>query len=133
MVQAGTTDMQALAQAIERSGQRHQVEQKISQHQQQLMQAADGLSIDQLREEAAGIDPDQLHARLESLDHESQQLVTMIRQLSTQQGQQKSDFDALNGHDLAARAAGRQQEAVARMVDAAERYLRLKTAARLLA
>ena len=133
MEQAGTTDMQALAQAIERSGQRHQVEQKITQHQQQLMQAADGLSIDQLREEAADIDPDQLHARLDSLDHESSQLVTMIRQLSTQQGQQKSDFDALNGHDLAARAAGRQQEAVTRMADAAERYLRLKTAARLLA
>ncbi|MDO4682004.1 MAG: AAA family ATPase [Lautropia sp.] len=133
MQQAGTTDMQALARAIESSDQRRQIERRIEQHQQQLMATADGLSIAQLREEAAGIDPDQLHAQLESLDTEARQLITTIRELSTRQGQQKADFDALNGHDQAAQAAGRQQEAVARMVDAAERYLRLKTASRLLA
>lgn len=130
---AGTTDTQVLARAIESSDQRRQVERRIEQHRQQLMETADGLSIEQLREEAAGIDPDQLHAQLESLDTEARQLIKTIRELSTRQGQEKADFDALNGHDQAARAAGRQQEAVARMVDAAERYLRLKTASRLLA
>ncbi|MDO5102559.1 MAG: AAA family ATPase [Lautropia sp.] len=133
MLKAGVTDMPALAQAIEHANQRRQIKQSIAQHQQQLVQAADGLPIEQLREEAASMDPDQLHAQLQSLDLDAQHLIETIQQLSTQQGQQKSVFDALNGDDRAAQAASRQQEAVARMTEAAERYLRLKTASRLLA
>jgi hypothetical protein len=55
-----------------------------------------------------------------------------ISRLGAQHGQLKAAFDALNGSDAAARAAARQQEAAAGMAEAAERYLRLKTAARLL-
>ena len=55
-----------------------------------------------------------------------------IASLSNEFGAQKIAFDALDGTDQGARAEAQRQEAIAAMADAAERYLRLQTAARLL-
>ena len=59
-------------------------------------------------------------------------MVEEIATLSNAYGTQKTAFDALDGADQAARAEAQRQEALAAMADAAEHYLRLKTAARLL-
>ena len=52
--------------------------------------------------------------------------------LSNAYGTQKTAFDALDGTDRAAKAESRRQEAISAMGDAAERYLKLHTASRLL-
>ena len=55
-----------------------------------------------------------------------------IAALSNSYGAQKTAFDAFDGADVAAKAEARRQEAIAAMGDAAERYLKLHTASRIL-
>ena len=131
-VAAGIDDMALLGPAIARSEERRQIEHEIQRIETALREAGDGQPIESLRTEAASIEPDQLQVELNRLGTEAGQVVEDISRLGAQHGQLKAAFDALNGSDAAARAAARQQEAAAGMAEAAERYLRLKTAARLL-
>lgn len=131
-VAAGIDDLAQLGPAIARSEERRQIEHEIRRIETTLREAGDGHPIESLRTEAASIEPDQLQVELNRLGAEAGQVVEDISRLGAQHGQLKAAFDALNGSDAAARAAARQQEAAAGMAEAAERYLRLKTAARLL-
>ena len=131
-VAAGIDDMALLGPAIARSEERRQIEHEIRRIETALREAGDGHPIESLRTEAASIEPEQLQVELNRLGAEAGQVVEDISRLGAQHGQLKAAFDALNGSDAAARAAARQQEAAAGMAEAAERYLRLKTAARLL-
>ena len=131
-VAAGIDDMALLGPAIARSEERRQIEHEIRRIETALREAGDGQPLESLRTEAASIEPDQLQVELNRLGTEAGQVVEDISRLGAQHGQLKAAFDALNGNDAAARAAARQQEAAAGMAEAAERYLRLKTAARLL-
>ena len=131
-VAAGIDDMAQLGPAITRSEERRQIEHEIRRIETALREAGDGQPIESLRTEAASIEPDQLQVELNRLGTEAGQIVEDISRLGARHGQLKAAFDALNGSDAAARAAARQQEAAAGMAEAAERYLRLKTAARLL-
>lgn len=129
---AGIDDLALLGPAIARSEERRQIEHEIRRIETALREAGDGQPLESLRTEAASIEPDQLQVELNRLGTEAGQVVEDISRLGAQHGQLKAAFDALNGSDAAARAAARQQEAAAGMAEAAERYLRLKTAARLL-
>ena len=131
-VAAGIDDLALLGPAIARSEERRQIEHEIRRIETALREAGDGQPIESLRTEAASIEPDQLQVELNRLGTEAGQVVEDISRLGARHGQLKAAFDALNGSDAAARAAARQQEAAAGMAEAAERYLRLKTAARLL-
>ncbi len=131
-VAAGIDDMAQLGPAIARSEERRQIEHEIQCIETALREAGDGQPIESLRTEAASIEPDQLQVELNRLGTEAGQIVEDISRLGARHGQLKAAFDALNGSDAAARAAARQQEAAASMAEAAEHYLRLKTAARLL-
>ena len=131
-VAAGIDDMALLGPAIARSEERQQIEHEIRRIETALREAGDGQPLESLRTEAASIEPDQLQVELNRLGTEAGQVVEEISRLGARHGQLKAAFDALNGSDAAARAAARQQEAAAGMAEAAERYLRLKTAARLL-
>ena len=131
-VAVGIDDMSLLGPAIARSEERRQIEHEIQRIETALREAGDGQPIESLRTEATSIEPDQLQVELNRLGTEAGQVVEEISRLSARHGQLKAAFDALNGSDAAARAAARQQEAAAGMAEAAERYLRLKTAARLL-
>ena len=129
---AGIDDLALLGPAIARSEERRQIEHEIRRIETALREAGDGQPLESLRTEAASIEPDQLQVELNRLGTEAGQVVEDISRLGARHGQLKAAFDALNGSDAAARAAARQQEAAAGMAEAAERYLRLKTAARLL-
>ena len=132
MTAAGVDGMMALGRAIERSDQRQGVESKIQSIEQEVAQAADGLSLEDLRQEGEGIGPDELKAELDRLAAESTGVVEQIAELGNGYGAQQAAFEALDGTDQAARAEAQRQEAIAAMAEAAEHYLRLQTAARLL-
>jgi uncharacterized protein YhaN len=123
-------DVMALARAIEHSDERRAVERRIQLAEQDLNQAADGVSVDELRRESEAIGADELKSELEALAAASRDVVEQISALSNQFGAQKTLFYALDGTDRAARAEARRQEAIAAMADAAERYLTLQTAMR---
>ena len=132
MAAAGVEEVTALGRAIERSDERRAVESKIQSAEQDLTQAADGLSLEDLRRESESVGADELKAELDRLAVASRDVVDQIASLSNEFGAQKIAFDVLDGTDQAARAEAQRQEAIAAMADAAERYLRLQTAARLL-
>lgn len=132
MAAAGVQEIDGLVTMVERSDQRRAIEQSIESAQLELAKASDGLPEEALRLEAADVDPDALKAELESLTARANQAVEEIATLSSSYGTQKSAFDAMVGKDDAAQAEARRQEAIATMGDAAQRYLRLQTAARLL-
>ncbi len=122
----------ALARAVEQSDQRRQAQRNIQATETALAQAADGLPLDGLRQDIAATGPDELKAQLEQLSQQASAVVEEIAAHSNRHGTQKTAFDALDGTDSAALAEARRQEALAAMGDAAERYLKLHTAARLL-
>ena len=132
MAAGGVEEVTALGRAIERSDERRAVERKIQSAEQDLTQAADGLSLEELRRESESVGADELKAELDRLAAASRDVVDQIASLSNEFGAQKIAFDALDGTDQAARAEAQRQEAIAAMTDAAERYLRLQTVARLL-
>ena len=132
MTDAGTDDIRALGHAIERSNLRHEVERKIQIAQTDLTTVADGLPVEELRTEISGIDPDALKAQLEGLEALSGEIVGKIADLSNKHGTQKTAFEAFDGADVGARAEARRQEAISAMGDAAEHYLKLHTACRIL-
>ncbi|MBU2850711.1 ATP-binding protein [Acidithiobacillus ferrivorans] len=121
-----------LAEAIERSEQRRILEKSISQADADLKAGADGLSMEQLRTEVSSQDPATLVLDLERLNQLADDVLEEVSTLSNQHGAQKVAFDAFAGADLAAKAEAQKHEAVARMSDAVERYLRTHTVARLL-
>lgn len=73
-----------------------------------------------------------LDSLLRCLSAYADAVVEEIAALSNNYGTQQTAFDALDGTDAATRAEARRQEAIAAMGDAAERYLKLHTASRLL-
>ncbi|MBM3369717.1 MAG: hypothetical protein FJY46_03045 [Betaproteobacteria bacterium] len=132
MAAAGVEEVTAIGRAIERSDERRAVEGKIQSAEQDLTQTADGLSLEDLRRESESVGADELKTELDRLAAASREVVDQIASLSNEFGAQKIAFDVLDGTDQAARAEAQRQEAIAAMADAAERYLRLQTAARLL-
>lgn len=132
MTAAGTDELGALGDAIERSNLRREVEIRIKNAEKELIQVSDGLPVEELRSEIAGIGPDELRAQLEQLSEMSGEVVEEISALSNSYGTQKSAFDAFDGADVAVKAEARRQEAIAAMGDAAERYIKLQTATRIL-
>jgi uncharacterized protein YhaN len=132
MAAAGVQTVEDLGPAIERSGQRRDIEERIGSAERELVQAGDALPLEKLREEAAGVGPDEVKAKLDGLAARSVDVVAEIVRLGNDYGSRKQAFDAVDGTDLAAKADAQRQEAVAAMADAAERYVKLQTASRLL-
>ena len=132
MTAAGVSDVNALGGSIERSDQRREVERRLQSAETDLTHAADGLAMADLRAEIASVGPDEVKAQLEKLTVQSAEVVEEIANLSNAYGTQKTAFDALDGTDRAAKAESQRQEAIAAMGEAAERYLQLHTASRLL-
>jgi len=121
-----------LAEVIARSEQRRAIEKSILQTDADLKTGADGLSKEQLRSEVSGQDPATLVLELERLNQLAEDILEEVSTLSNQHGAQKVAFDAFAGADVAAKAEAQKHEAIARMSDAVERYLRTHTVARLL-
>ncbi|MBK9684949.1 MAG: hypothetical protein IPO59_17275 [Betaproteobacteria bacterium] len=80
--------------------------------------------------EISGIGPDELERSLR--DHGAVRRPWWRKSPRSATMAQKTAFDAFDGADFAAKADARRQEAIAAMGDAAERYLKLHTASRLL-
>jgi uncharacterized protein YhaN len=131
-IATGDIDRAAMTLAIERSDARRQYEQEVSRATQGLNEGGDGLTINQLREEAQSIDANELASELDRLGVQEDGLVNDIRRRSTELEQATAALATFDGSDKAAVAESNRQDAIARMSQAVERYLKLRTASRLL-
>ncbi len=129
---AGAGTMDELEQAIERSDMCRALWKELADTLGLLEQEGDGLSVDRLVEECAGVDIDRLAAQEEANAGELADLRKRSAVASEALSQAREAFEATGGDDAAARAEAARQEALAEMRRIAGRYVRVRTSAMLL-
>jgi len=132
MEQAGVDSVAALAASIARSDRHRQLAQRAQAALSRLAQDGDGLSREQLQAEVESVDPALLAAELAEVQDGIEQGAERQSALAVELDQARRALDGIAGSDDAAQAEARRQEALAGMADAAERYIKVMTAARLL-
>jgi uncharacterized protein YhaN len=88
--------------------------------------------VEQLQAEAASVDMAALRAELEDLTTQDEGLVNGLADFAGQRQAAKTALQAIGGSADAAKAEALRQEAIAKMSDAVERYIKVYSAARLL-
>ncbi len=96
------------------------------------MQDGDGLDRGALELERAGTEVSAIPARLLELKQEIDQRVSQQNQWAADLREAEANLGRIAGQDEAAQAESRRQEALARMGNAVERFIRVYTAAKLL-
>ena len=98
----------------------------------ELVRSGDGLSVDALAVEIRSQDPDQVSGLLEQTKHQLSEEGERHSQLLQRQAKAQQEFDLVKGQASAAVAEAKRQEALATLGDAAEQYVELAVAQRLL-
>jgi uncharacterized protein YhaN len=104
----------------------------IDQAIKHLLQAGDGLDRKALKSEFEAIDANTILIRLSEIKLQLEEGVSQQNRLSAELSSAEAAFGKIAGQDEAARAESQRQEALARMSNAAERYIKVYTAAKLL-
>ena len=131
-LRTGATSDAGLAEAIADSDKRRGLVEAAASAERAVQENADTLTLEQLREESASVDPTALLVELGELTSQDEQLVNQRSHLAAQKQSAMQALDLIAGSAQAARAEGQRQEALAKMEEAASRYIRVYTAARLL-
>lgn len=130
---AGVTSISELAAVEERSRQYRQLQEDLATIEQVLLAGAEGLTIEELEEQAKAVDHDQLSEAIASLDREIQNdLNPRIRELSERIGQKRTEINRLDGNAVAADALEESRHELALMSRLVNQYVRLKLATRIL-
>ncbi len=125
-------DLEALREAIQHSDHQRQLGAQRDQALEQLLQDGDGLDRGALEVERAGTEVSAIPARLLELKQEIDQRVSQQNQWAADLREAEANLGRIAGQDEAAQAEARRQEALARMGNAVERFIRVHTAAKLL-
>lgn len=129
---SGSVDNDALRAAIQRSDSLRSLTAEISQVVKQALQAGDGLGRDALESEFSTFDANTIQIRLSEIKLQLDEVVGQQNRLSGEQISAEAVLSKIAGQDEAAQAESQRQEALARMSNAAERYIKVYTAAKLL-
>lgn len=132
MERTGTDSLVLLAEAISRSDKRRQVLSALATAKAQLLDSGDGLTREQLVAEMDAVDLSHLASELEHAAQDHAAAVQRQAALSADKENAKRTVEAIGGTGTAAVAEAQRQEALAEMADAAERYVKVYTAGRLL-
>lgn len=132
MERSGADSPALLAEAISRSDKRRQLMSALATAKEQLLDSGDGLTLEQLAEEIDAVDLPHLTAELEHITKEHAAAIQRQAALSADKENAKRTVEAIGGTGTAAMAEAQRQEALSEMADAAERYVKVYTAGRLL-
>ncbi|WP_395699364.1 AAA family ATPase [Aquabacterium sp.] len=111
---------------------RRMLHEQEQQHRQAIVDAGDGLALEALLAECDAVSPATLPAQLEALDAQLATVVDQRARLAGEEAQAQAELDRMRGGADAAVAESKRLEALAQLGDAAERYVTVATAARLL-
>ena len=129
---SGAADNGALADAIDRSDELRKLRREGAGAERAIRDGGDGLALEQLRAEADGIDMSALMGELDELTGQDAQLVEQLSELAVKRQAAVQALGLIGGAADAARAEGQRQEALAKMAETVERYLKVYIGARLL-
>jgi len=130
--QASAADRDALAAIIASAERKRTLERDLASELETLEQQGDGQPIADLVAAVAASDSTDLPAQIATLADEIADLDAQINDARDAGNAARRAFDAIGGDERAVTAAADRQNALADMQDAAERYLRVGTAAVLL-
>lgn len=128
----GATSNAELEEAITACDTRRSLVEAVARAEKAVQDNADALSLEQLREEAGSVDALTLSIEVSELAAQEELQVNRRSDLAAQKQSAMQALDLIAGSAQAARAEGQRQEALAKMEEAASRYIRVYTAARLL-
>ncbi|MEJ6003986.1 AAA family ATPase [Paucibacter sp. AS339] len=129
---AGIAEQQALPAVIQACEQRQRLGAELAAARQALQEGGDGLSVAALEAEVAAVDSVQLPVQMAELARQIAELQQQRDALTAELTQADAALGLIAGQDDAARAEGQRQDALAKMANAAERYVKVFTASRLL-
>ncbi len=128
--EAACEDDAGLEEAERKSAEVRDLRRDLDRAERQLLE--DGSSLDDLEREAASVDADELPGRIEQLDRDVEERERELGDLREALGRGSRELEHRTGGDDAARAAERAAEALARVRDGVDRYVRVKLAGTLL-
>jgi uncharacterized protein YhaN len=132
MARAGATSHDSLAQAINKSDERRRFVTEASKAITALTDGGDGLTRQQIEAEITSVDLTQLAAELAQLNDDLSSTIERQSTTSAEHATAQRVLSEIGGSDAAALAEAQRQEALAKMSETAERYIKIFTAARLL-
>ena len=130
--QAGVAEPQALRECIAASDRRRLAEDALRAAEAAMAEGGDGLGLAALEAELAALDVAQIPLALADLAAQIAELQQQSEALTADLSQASAALGLIAGQDDAARAEGQRQDALAKMANAAERYVKVYTASRLL-
>lgn len=130
--EAQVTDWPALKTVITQVERWRSLQTELSETLKTLRQIGDGKSPEELERECESADPDHLKAELDTLSQELSGINDHLQDIAVRKTEAQAAVDRISGSADAAAAAADRQQALAGMREAAERYIRVGTAARLL-
>ncbi|HYU34118.1 MAG TPA: AAA family ATPase [Thermoanaerobaculia bacterium] len=130
--EAGCDGEAGLEEAEARSAESQKIAAALEETERELLLDGEGLTLDDLEREAAGVDGDLLPAEIDRLGREVEELERRSLDLREELGKEQLELAHLTGGDAAARAAEREQEILATLRENVERYTRLRLAAAVL-
>ncbi|HYD59568.1 MAG TPA: AAA family ATPase [Noviherbaspirillum sp.] len=132
MKRAGVDSSPLLSEAISRADERRRYMLELAKAKAQLVDGGDGLTREQLEQEIDSADLSLVTAELAHTTAEHSEAVQRQAMLAAEKEKAGSALEAIGGSGAAAMAEAQRQEAIAQMSDAAERYVKVFTAAKLL-
>lgn len=129
---ADTEDSTVLRQLIADSDRRQACEQELRQHRQAIVEAGDGLALDTLLADYDAQDPATLKPRLDELGAQLTEAINEKTRLAGDQTQAQAELQRVHGGADAAVAEAKRLESLAQIGEAAERYIKVAAATRLL-
>ena len=130
--QAGVETDDELESAGESSRKMRELQQKLDTLEQELTRNGDGLSIQELEQEASEADVDAIEGELERVSSELKDLQAKRDTLRDQRQTLQNEIQAKDGSAVAANASEEAEQHLATMVSGVEQYLRLQIAALIL-
>lgn len=129
---ADTEDTDALRVLIARSDEYRDLKSAVDAGRSAAEASGDGLAMTQLAEEAIGVDIAQIPVRLGEISRDLAEARDIQAELSANLATANTELGMISGSDDAARAESARQDALTRMGDTAERFIKVHVAGKLL-
>jgi len=130
--QASVKTNDELESAWDRSQAMRELQKRLETVEQELTRNGDGLSIQELEQEAGELDVDGIEDELGRISTELKDLQAKRDTLRDQRQTVQNDIQAKDGSDMAAGASEEAEQHLATMVSGIEQYLRLQIASLIL-
>ncbi|VAW35583.1 DNA double-strand break repair Rad50 ATPase, partial [hydrothermal vent metagenome] len=133
LVTAGCNKAADLAGAIGRSIEYQRLQEKVSEAETTLAKVAEGVPIEEIKQQAAAVSMDELPGLIASIRRQvDEELHSRIKDVSEVIGEENRELQLMDGSDRAAEAAGKMEQVAARLRRLVDQYVLIKVAAMVL-